>query len=174
MPEEYKEPEDSMYKAFGLSGFIIFLLIGIISLIFALDVDEHVLSLSITSAASLCIAIFCCVWVSREESKRNYRLHEEEPVSEVFELDEMTDSKETSTSEDDQKIMELVKRVESIEVAAERASNDEIRTVVTIADIHSIEDTTESPSSVDSSDRMTTYSAEEAKNFRLTQLPFTY
>ncbi|GFR05494.1 hypothetical protein TNCT_584991 [Trichonephila clavata] len=167
MPEENKV--DFMYRALGLSGFIIFLLTGIVSLIFALDVDENVLSLSITSGALLYIAIFCCLWVSSEESKRNYRLREEEPISEVIELDEMADSKGLSTTEDYQKTIELVKRVESIEAAAERASNDESRIVVTVADIHSIDDTTESPS-VDSCDRMSTSSSEEPKNLSLSHI----
>ncbi|GFY47539.1 hypothetical protein TNIN_95701 [Trichonephila inaurata madagascariensis] len=193
MPELNKEEQqDFRYRLFGLSGFIIFLVIGILALIFALDVHEHVLALSITSAASICIAITCCIWVSFDDSKRQYRVPEEESISEEIELEEMSsnkrehpqrfstdlgvqaDSQGSSISEGyiDREAADLLKLIQSAEAAAaEDASNDENSIVVTVADIHSVEDTTESPS-VDSSDRMSTYFAKEAKNFRLNQLTF--
>ncbi|GFU06467.1 hypothetical protein TNCV_351231 [Trichonephila clavipes] len=126
--------------------------------------------------------------VSCDESKRHYRVPEEETISEEIELEEMTltrrehprrfgtglgvltDSKGSSISEDyiDEEVIDLLKQIQSSEAAAE-ASNDENRTIVTVADIHFTKDTTEGPS-VDSSDRKSTHSAK--KNFRLNQFPF--
>ncbi|GFY77507.1 hypothetical protein TNIN_147351 [Trichonephila inaurata madagascariensis] len=195
-----EEQQDFRYRLFGLSGFIIFLLIGILALIFALDVHEHVLALSITSAASICIAVTCCIWVSFDKSKRQYRVPEEESLSEEIDLEEMalaereyrhiekmnylqrfgtglgvqTYSRGSSISDGyiDQEAEDLLKRIQSSKAAAaEDSSNDEKSIIVTVADIHSVEDTTES-SPVESSDQMSTYSAEEAKSFRLNQLPF--
>ncbi|GFY77508.1 hypothetical protein TNIN_147352 [Trichonephila inaurata madagascariensis] len=138
--------------------------------------------------------------VSFDKSKRQYRVPEEESLSEEIDLEEMalaereyrhiekmnylqrfgtglgvqTYSRGSSISDGyiDQEAEDLLKRIQSSKAAAaEDSSNDEKSIIVTVADIHSVEDTTES-SPVESSDQMSTYSAEEAKSFRLNQLPF--
>ncbi|GFY56781.1 hypothetical protein TNIN_474461 [Trichonephila inaurata madagascariensis] len=100
----------------------------------------------------------------------------EDAVDMEIEVGKQKDSKGSSTPEDspDQETIAQMKLVESTEEAAGHASNNENSITVIVAYILSTENTSESPS-VESSDGMSTYSAEEAKKtFCLIELSFCH